>query len=51
MNDTQPGVPTLPPPFVNALRIFEAARLRLSVSASTMIAVPFGPYPSYVTDS
>lgn len=39
MNDTQPGVPTLPPPFVNALRIFEAARLRLSVSASTMIAV------------
>ena len=31
-----------------ALLTLEAVRLRLSVSASTMIAVPFGPYPSCI---
>ena len=51
INDTQPGVPTLPPPFVNAFLMLDAARFLLSVKASTMIAVPLGPYPSYVTDS
>ena len=43
MKDTQPGVPTFPLPFVNAFFTLEAVRFLLSVSASTMIAVPFGP--------
>ena len=41
--------PTLPLPLVNALRTLAAVRFWLSVSASTMMAIPFGPYPSYVT--
>ena len=41
----------LPPPLVKAERTLAAVRLRLSVRQSTIIAVPFGPYPSYDTDS
>ena len=51
MNDTHPGVPTEPFPFVKAFLTLVAVRFLLSVSVSTMIAVPFGPYPSYVIDS
>ena len=42
INDTQPGVPTLPPPLVNAFLMLEAALFLLSVNASTIIAVPLG---------
>jgi hypothetical protein len=35
--------PRLPPCLLNAVRIDEAVRLRLSVSASTMTATPPGP--------
>ena len=47
-NDTiaQPCVPTFPFPFVNAFLTLAAVRFLLSVNASTIIAVPLGPYPS-----
>jgi hypothetical protein len=40
---TAPDAPRLPPFLLNAVRTFVAVRLRLSVSASTMIATPPGP--------
>ena len=43
---TLPLAPRLPPFFENAVRTLVAVRLRLSVSASTMIATPPGPKPS-----
>ena len=46
MNDTQPGVPILPPPFVKAALTFAAVLFLLSVNVSTIIATPLGPYPS-----
>lgn len=48
IKETHPGVPTLPPPFVKAFLTLEAVRFLLSVNVSTIIAVPLGPYPSYV---
>ena len=46
IKDTQPGVPTLPFPLEKAFLTLEAVLFLLSVSASTMIATPLGPYPS-----
>jgi hypothetical protein len=43
MNDTEPVSPMAPPALVKAARTFDALRLRLSVSASTMSATPPGP--------
>src|SRR5919201_5345656 len=48
---TAPAVPRLPSFLENTCRTSEAVRLRLSVSASTITATPFGPYPSYTTVS
>ena len=43
MKETLFVSPRLPPALEKAMRISEAVRLRLSVSASTMIATPPGP--------
>ena len=43
IKETHPGVPTFPCPLVNALLTLAAVRLVLSVSASTIIAIPLGP--------
>ena len=43
MKATEPVSPRLPPDLVKKERMSEAARLRLSVSASTMTATPPGP--------
>ena len=43
MNATDPVSPRLPPRLVKVERMFDAVRLRLSVIASTMMAIPFGP--------
>ena len=43
MQDTEPGVPMFPFPFVKALLTFPAVRFLLSVSVSTIIATPLGP--------
>src|SRR5882672_6118621 len=43
MKDTLLVSPRWPPAFEKAMRISEAVRLRLSVSASTMMATPPGP--------
>ena len=48
---TQPGVPMEPPPFSKIRLISGPVRLRLSVSTSTRMATPLGPYPSYWMDS
>src|SRR5919198_1372934 len=48
---TEPEPPRLPSCLLNAARTSAAVRLRLSVSASTITATPFGPYPSYTTCS
>ena len=40
---TEPVSPRLPPDFAKKERMSEAARLRLSVSASTITATPPGP--------
>ena len=43
------GLPYVPA--VNAFLTFAAVRFLLSVKHFTMIAVPLGPYPSYVQNS
>ena len=43
MKETQLVSPSVPPYLVKAARISPAVRLRLSVSASTMMATPPGP--------
>ena len=48
MKDTQPDVPIFPRPLENAERTLAAVRFLLSVNVSTIIAIPLGPYPSYV---
>src|SRR5438270_807611 len=45
------GAPRLPPCFSKMWRISGVVRLVLSVSTSTMMATPPGPYPSYVSSS
>jgi hypothetical protein len=51
MNDTEPLFARLSPAFLKISRMSPAVRVLLSVSASTMIAEPLGPYASYVTCS
>ena len=47
MKLTLPDSARFPPCLEKAARTSDAVRLRLSVSASTMMATPQGPYPSY----
>jgi hypothetical protein len=48
---TEPASAIRPPAFVRIWRISPVVRFRLSVSDSIRIAMPPGPYPSYVTSS
>ena len=43
MKATDPVSPRFPPRLAKVERMFDAVRLRLSVIASTMMAIPFGP--------
>ena len=49
--DTHPFVPKFPPTFEKACLTSAAVLFLLSVAASTITAIPFGPYPSYITSS
>ena len=51
MKDTEPVSPKLPPYFVKEDLTSDAVLLRLSVTASTINAIPPGAYPSYLISS